>query len=229
MYNNLYGYGCSHMVGTTHSGISDSFLTYTANSLNITNIFNRGENSSGNTFNRVNLLNDYLNNNIKKNSLIIFQLTQYHRKTYQFVHKSDIENFSDLSLITRWGTVDGIVHMLSGKFNNDGSFDSSLDNYVDTYYKRLSGEEFIMFDDILTIYSVLNLISSQIKNVKFLIISWPEIKSPFEKYIPLELSNIWEWSLKNELTEHHLKNNGDYHLSELGHKLLSEKILKFLN
>jgi len=229
MHQNIYSYGCSHTFGTTHDGKVVPYVSYLANLLDIPNIFNHGQNSAGNEYNRKKLINHYLNDEIKKNSLIVFQLTQYHRKSYQLIYNNDTQLSNTTKLDGRVGFVDGILHILQGMFNrNDSDYDEDLIKFSNIYHERLSGEKYIMYDDIFSTYSVLNLISSKIKNVNFLLISWPEISSDFNKYLPNDLSNIWEWSLKNKLTEHDSKNNGDYHLSSDGHKKLAEKIYTFL-
>lgn len=229
-YVNLYGYGCSHTVGTTHGAPNIPYISHISKKIGIENTFNRGENSSGNQYNRTKLINDFFNDEIKKNSLIIFQLTQYQRRSYQLIHESDIQKFYPPILNGNWGKIDGVVNFMTGMFDrNDSECDIEFANFVNTYYERLSGDHYLMFDDIFSTYSVLKFISSEIKNIKFLMIAWPEIKPPFEKYLPLELSNIWEWSNVNNLTENYIKNNGDYHLSQTGHEMLADKILKYLH
>lgn len=230
VYENIYGYGCSHTAGTTHSMPNIPYLSHLATKLKIQNIFNRGTNSTGNKFNRANLITEYLNGNIKKNSFIIFQLTFYQRSSFQFVHQSDIDKYPHPSLDGYWGTTGGLIHTLTGMFNkDDGWYDKSLDKFVNTYYERLSGEDYLMYDDIFSTYSILKLISSEIENVNFLMIAWPEIKEPFDKFLPIELSNISNWSYENKFTENDEKNNGDYHLSEIGHERLADEIFKYLN
>jgi len=230
VYTNIYGYGCSHTVGTTNSISNIPYLSHLATKLKIENIFNRGKNSTGNKFNRAKLITDYLNGNIKKNSFIIFQLSFYQRNSFELVHQSDIDKFIHESLDGYWGTTRGIVHTLTGMFNKGDEFsDNSLHNFVNTYYERLSGDAYIMYDDIFSTYSILKLISSEIENVNFLMISWPEIKVPFDRCLPLEFSNISNWSHENKLTENDEKNNKDYHLSQIGHEILADKIFKYLN
>ena len=230
MYENLYGYGCSHTFGTTHSVPNIPYLSHLATKLKIQNIFNKAGNSTGNKFNRAKLITDYLNGNIKKNSFIVFQLSFYQRNSFQFVHQSDIDTYSQQSLDGYWGSVKGIMHTLQGMFNKNDKFtDTSLNKFINTYYERLSGEQYLMYDDIFSTYSILKLISSEIENVNFLMISWPEIEVPFDKFLPNELSNISNWSYDNKLTEHDEKNNEDYHLSQIGHEMLADKIFKYLD
>lgn len=229
MLKNIYIYGCSHSWGTTHDGRLKPYGNKLANLLNIPNIKNYGQPSSGNEFIRKKIINHFFNDEISKNSLIVVQLTQFHRKSYQLIHDFDKEKFDTLSLESRVGRVDDILHIMGGMFNRDDSHgDKQLLNYSDTYHERLSGEDYLMYDDIFSTYCILNFISSQIKNVKFLILSWPELKEPFYRFVPKELSNIWNWSLENELTEHHIKDNKDYHLSQNGHDELGKKIFNFL-
>lgn len=229
MYQNIYAYGCSHTHGTTHDGRVVPYVSHLANLMNIPNVFNEGQNSTGNEYQRKKVTNDYFNDKIRKNSLIIFQLTQYHRKSYELVHKNDRQVKNTTKLDGDVGDVDNIIHILQGMFNrNDSDHDDELTSFSDIYHERLSGEKYIMYDDIFSTYCILKHISSEIKNVNFLIIAWPEIEPVFEKYLPKELSNIWEWSLKNKITEHHTKGNNDYHLTEAGHRLLAEKIYSFL-
>lgn len=226
MYSNIYIFGCSHSAGTSHKGGNIGFPRIIANELNISEIFDYSRNSSGNEFLRKSLITAFLNEEIRKNSLILFQLTDYHRKSFQLLDKLSNGEFC---LEGNWGKVDNIIHILPGMFNReDDDRDDEFTQFSDTYGARLSGEHYIMFDDIFSTYSILKLISSTIKNVHFQMIAWPEIKTPFEKYLPKELSNIMDWSLKNKLTENDIHSNGDFHLSQEGHEKLAEKILKFL-
>lgn len=231
MYSNLYIYGCSHSFGTSFLKNNIPFGKIIAQKLNIENIFNYSSPSIGNQYNRKLLVNSFINEEIKKNSLIIFQNTGYNRKSYELIDSKDVSKFeSNVRKLTgNWGDLNKILHILPGMFNrNDSYFDKQLTEFSDTYDLRLSGEHYIMFDDIFSTYSILKLISNEIKNVKFIMISWPEIKEPFEKYLHKELSNIFDWSLQNKLTENDVYNNGDLHLSQEGHEKLAEKILKFL-
>ena len=226
MYSNIYIFGCSHSAGSSHKGVNISFSHILADKLNISEIFDYSRNSSGNEFLRKSLITAFLNKEIRKNSLILFQLTDYHRKSFQLLDK---RSDSEFILEGRWGKVDNIIHILPGMFNrDDDNRDTELTQFSDTYGARLSGEHYIMFDDIFSTYSILKLISSKIKNVHFQMLSWPETKSPFEKYIPNELSDIMNWSLENKLTENDIHDNGDYHLSQKGHEKLAQKIYTFL-
>jgi len=226
MYSNIFIFGCSHSAGTSYKGINIPFSRIIANKLNISEIFDYSQNSAGNEFLRKSLITAFLNEEIRKNSLILFQLTDYHRKSFELIDKRSNGEFS---LEGNWGKVDNIIHILPGMFNrDDDDRDDEFTQFSDTYGARLSGEHYIMFDDIFSTYSILKLISSTIKNVDFQMIAWPEIKSPFDKYIPNELSNIMNWSLENKLTENDIHDNGDFHLSQEGHEKLAEKIFNFL-
>lgn len=231
MYDNLYVYGCSHSFGTALNGNNLPYGVHLANKLHIHNIFNKSSASTGNEFNRKLLSSHYFNNEFKENSLIIFQLTGYHRKSFQLINSEDMIKFKqDLKKLQGdWGYVGGILHTLSGMFNrNDSENDKPITDFIDLYETRLSGEMYIMFDDIFSTYSVLKLISHELKNVNFLMVSWPEIKSPFEQFLPIELSNILNWSISEKLTEHDIYDNKDFHLSAHGHEKLADKIFDYL-
>lgn len=226
MHSNIYIFGCSHSAGTSHKGTNLPFPRIIANELNISEIFDYSQNSAGNEFLRKSLITAFLNEEIRKNSLILFQLTDYHRKSFELLDKRSDDEFK---LEGNWGKIDNIIHILPGMFNrDDDNNDDAFTQFSDTYGARLSGEHYIMFDDIFSTYSILKLISSTIKNVDFQMIAWGDVKPPFDRYIPNELSNIMDWSLKNKLTENDIHNNGDLHLSQEGHEKLAEKILKFL-
>lgn len=83
MYKNLYSYGCSHSFGTTLDGGITPFGKYLSNLIGIENFVNRAKNSTGNEFNRKLLISDIISNKIKDDTFILFQLTDYHRRSYE--------------------------------------------------------------------------------------------------------------------------------------------------
>ena len=107
-------------------------------------------------------------------------------------------------------------------FNRDDEdYDKELNDYVETYHKRLSGDKYIMFDDVFSTYSILESLTHKFNNLNFLIIS-SEVKYPFKSFVPL--SDLFKWSIFNELTRNDVYNDKDYHLSSKGHKELNKNI-----
>lgn len=124
------------------------------------------------------------------------------------------------------GKINKIVHTLQGVFNRNDNYDKELHDYIDIYHKRLSGDKYVMFDDVFSTHSILESLSNKFNNLNFLIISWPSVTYPFDKFVPL--FDLFEWSMNNKLTQHHLHDNRDYHLSKEGHLKLAEKIFNIL-
>jgi len=224
MYKNLYSYGCSHSFGATLNGGITPFGKYLSNLIGIENFVNRAKNSTGNEFNRKLLISDILSNKIEDDTFILYQLTDYHRRSYEL--SSELEKIYGINMEGNVGKINKIIHTLQGVFNRNDSYDKELHDYIETYHKRLSGDKYIMFDDIFSTHSILESLSHKLNNFNFLIISWPSVTYPFDKFVPL--FDLLEWSMNNELTQHHLHDNGDYHLSEEGHLKLAKKIFHIL-
>lgn len=226
MYKNLYSYGCSHSLGTTIRETLTPFGSYLSDLLEVKNFVNRAKNSSGNEFNRKTLISDILSNNIKDDSFILFQLTEYHRRSYELASDKEQIN-SARHLDGDVGNINKIVHTMTEVFNRDDKdYDKELSDYVETYHKRLSGDKYIMFDDVFSTHSILESLTHKFNNLNFLIISWPEVKYPFKSFVPL--SDLFKWSIFNELTRNDVYNDKDYHLTKEGHLKLAQKIFNFL-
>ena len=146
MYKNLYSYGCSHSFGATLNGGITPFGKYLSNLIGIENFVNRAKNSTGNEFNRKLLISDILSNKIEDDTFILYQLTDYHRRSYEL--SSELEKIYGINMEGNVGKINKIIHTLQGVFNRNDSYDKELHDYIETYHKRLSGDKYIMFDDI---------------------------------------------------------------------------------
>ena len=234
-FEHIYVFGCSHSLNT--NSIDTNCKTYSeviADKLNIpyTKVYNYSINGSSNFENlyylnclnselmfyhtmndiRCQIYNEKLPVIIYDNSLIIFQMTYWHRNTLQ--HTIDKQNgFYKLIPISQ-----------GRKFE-----DNEITKFNEIYFKKLSNTLFLQRNSILPIYYTLKGIQNERKNIFPLLISWDLIiDETIQKYVSNDLNNLQKYSIDNKWTcDSEIKNN-DLHLSPNGQQQLAEYLYQFI-
>ena len=234
-YEHIYVFGCSHSLGT--NSIHNNCKTYSqiiADKLEIpySNVYNYSINGSSNFENLyyLNCLNselsfshsksdkhynnygDYLPTKIYDNSLIIFQLTYWHRNVLQHtIHKFCGEY--------------ELISLLPHKEYED----NDITEFNEIYYKKLANSVYLQRNALLPIYHTLTAISNKQNNVSSLLLSWDDVMDDnISQYVRPELNNIAKMSQKNKWTCTSEIFNGDIHLSPNGNIQLGEYLVKFI-
>jgi hypothetical protein len=240
-YKHIYVFGCSHSLNTNSIDITcKSYSDQLAQKLNVPleNVYNYAINGSSNSENlyylnsiysklsfyhpgssaRYQKFKNYLPTEIYDDSLIIFQLTYWHRNTFQ--HTTIKQNGHHL--LVPLGP--------HRKFENDPPFyDKDLTTFCSIYYTKLSNTNFLERNTILPIYHTLKNINNERNNVVPLLIAWDGVSDiEFFEYIPKELTNIQDFVTKEEWTCDFSLKNGDIHLSPSGYDKFSDYLLKYI-
>ena len=221
-------FGCSHSLNT--NSIDDtckSYIDLLADKLNISaaNVYNYAINGSSNNENLyyLNCINSnfsffHPNDDIRKkiydilprelydDSLIIFQLTYWHRMVLQHTLEKE-----------------GGYHQLIPISPHRIFIDDDLTNFNHIFHKKLSNEIFLQRNSILSTYYTLKSISNEKNNISTLLLSWDMIMGDnIKKYIEPPLINLRELTINKRWTCDSELNNGDWHLSPNGNKEFSE-------
>jgi hypothetical protein len=202
---NVYNYAIN--------GSSNSENLYYLNSLYSKLSFYHANSSA-----RYQKLKSYLPTEIYDDSLIIFQLTYWHRTTFQ--HTFFKQN--GYHLLVPFGP--------DRKFDNEPPFyDKDLTIFCDIFYNKLANTNFLERNNVLPIYHTLKNINNERNNVVPLLISWDRVSdSEFFEYIPKELTNIQDFVTNEEWTCHFSLKNNDIHLSPTGYDKFSDYLLKYI-
>ncbi len=235
-YKHIYVFGCSHSLNTNSIDTNcKSYSDHLAEKLNIPieNVYNYAINGSSNSENLyyLNCINSNLsffhpNNDIRKqkydyelpkeiydDSLIVFQLTYWHRTAFQ--HSLEKKNgYYKIVPISPHRTYD----------------DDDITKFNEIYYKKLSNTKFLQRNSLLPIYHTLKNIEVERETVSTLLLSWETLMNDnIQNYIIQELSDISKISKHNKWTCHSELSNEDCHLSPDGNKQLAEYLFKFIN
>lgn len=234
-FEHIYVFGCSHSLST--NSIDNTCKTYSqviADKLGIShsNVYNYAINGSSNFENlyylncinselsfyhssddkRNNLYGAPLPKKIYDNSLIIFQLTYWTRNVFQHTIQKINDEYELIPLSPYREYEDDDITQL----NN-------------TYYKKLSNQEYLQRNSILPIYHTCKAISLERPNVSTMLLSWDRIMSDnIENYVKPELSNIQQLSIENRWTCDSKIFNNDMHLSPIGNEEFGEYLMKFI-
>ena len=234
-YEHIYVFGCSHSLNT--NSIDNTCKTYSeiiADKLEIpySNVYNYAINGSSNFENLyyLNCINselsfshsmndtrrskygEYLPTKLYDNSLIIFQLTYWHRNVLQHT-------------IQKFGGEYELIPLLPYKHHDD----IDIIEFNKTYYKKLSNSIYLQRNALLSIYHTLKLISIERNNVSSVLLTWDEIMDDkISQYIRPELNNISKMSQENKWTCTSEIFNGDLHLSPTGNIKLAEYLYQFI-
>jgi hypothetical protein len=233
-FEHIYVFGCSYSLDTNQLGEKyDTYSELLADKFGIDRerVYNYSINGSSNFENLyyLNCLNSKLNflhpNSSKRfqiygnslpiqiydNSLILFQLTFWHRFTLQHtINRKD-------------GSFELIPLSPHRKYD-----DSDLTDFCEIYYKKLSNEILLQRNTILPIYYTLKGIISEYNNTSTIMYSWQDVNNDIKQYIPSNLINIHQLSTDNEWTHHSKLKNGDLHLTSAGHSHFSEYLMKYI-
>lgn len=240
-YKHIYVFGCSHSLSTNSiDNTCKSYPEQLAKKLNvpIENVYNYSINGSSNTENlyylnslhskllffhpasslRYDKTKSYLPTELYDDSLIIFQLTYWHRTAFQH---SIMKQFGH-HLIVPLGP--------HRKFHNEPPFyDEDLTTFCDIFYNKLSNTNFLERNSLLPIYHTLKNINNERNTITPLLISWDVVSDiEFFKYIPKELTNIQDFVTKEEWTCDFILKNNDLHLSPTGYDKFSDYLLKYI-
>lgn len=234
-YQHIYVFGCSHSLST--NSIDDTCKSYSeliAEKIGVSpkNVYNYSINGSSNFENLyyLNCLdselkfyhamsdthfqrhNEKLPNVIYDNSLIIFQMTYWHRNTLQ--HTTDKKNgFYKL------------IPLSQGRQFED----EDITRFNQIYFKKLSNTIFLQRNSLIPIYYTLKGIETERNNVTTILMSWDTlIDDNIKKYVPSELTNLHQISIDNKWNCDSELNNNDLHKSPAGHNQFSEYLLKFI-
>ena len=240
-YKHIYVFGCSHSLNTNSIDMTcKSYSEHLAEKLNIPieNVYNYSINGSSNNENlyylnsvysklsfynsndskRYSEYKQYLPTELYDDSLIVFQLTYWHRIGFQhtFVKQNGHH------LIVPFGP--------HRKFDNQPPYyDKELNTFCDIFYEKLSNSNLLERNSVLPTYHTLKNINNERNNIKTLLISWDRISDiEFYEYIPKELTNIQDFIIDNEWTCDFETKNKDIHLSPTGHRLFSDYLLKYI-
>jgi hypothetical protein len=240
-YKHIYVFGCSHSLNTNSIDMTcKSYSEQLAQKLNIPieNVYNYAINGSSNSENlyylnslysklsfyhagsslRYQKFKSYLPTEIYDDSLIIFQLTYWHRTTFQ--HTFFKQNGHHL--LVPFGP--------HRKFNNEPPFyDKDLNTFCDIFYDKLSNEIFLQRNSILSTYYTLKGIDDKKNNISTLLLSWDKLMDDnIRKYIEPTLSNLKQISIDKGWTCDSELNNEDWHLSPNGNNGLSEYLHQYI-
>lgn len=234
-YEHIYVFGCSHSLNT--NSIDNTCKTYSeiiADKLDIpySNVYNYSINGSSNFENlyylncinskleyshpmnniRRSKYNDELPKKIYNNSLIIFQLTYWHRNVLQHTINKFEMGYELISLLPH------------KKYEDD-----DITEFNEIYYKKLSNSTYLQRNTLLPIYHTLKTISIERNNVSSVLLSWDEIMNDkISQYVRPELNNIAKMSQENKWTCTSEIFNGDLHLSPTGNIKLAEYLYQFI-
>ena len=211
-----------------------SYSEHLAEKLNIPieNVYNYSINGSSNTENlyylnslysklsffhhgnnlRYDKLKSYLPTEIYDDSLIIFQLTYWHRIAFQH------------SIMKQFGHHLIVPFSPHRKFIDENPFyDEDLTTFCDIYYNKLSHTEILETNLIVSLYHILKNINNENNTINSLLLSWDSISTNvLDTYISKNLNNLQQLSIDNGWTCHSELNNNDLHLSPNGNKEFSE-------
>ncbi len=233
-YKHIYVFGCSHSLNTNSIDTNcKSYSDHLAEKLNISieNVYNYAINGSSNSENLyyLNCINSNLsffhpNNDIRKqkydyelpkeiydDSLIVFQLTYWHRTAFQ--HSLEKKN-----------GYYKIVPISPHRINDD----NDINIFTDIFYKKLSNEIFLQRNSVLPIYYTLKGIGNERNNVSTILLSWDCVLNDIAKYIEPDLTNLQQLSIDNNWTCHSKIKNNDLHLSPSGYSEFSDYLLKYI-
>ena len=240
-YKHLYVFGCSHSLNT--NSIDNTCKAYPdllADKLGISteNVYNYAINGSSNTENLFYLNSLYSNikfihpkdsiqytkcdkalpRELYNNSLIIFQLTYWHRIAFQH----SILKERGIHLVVPFGP--------HRRFDKEPPFyDSDLNTFCDIYYKKLSHTEILETNLIVSLYHILKNINTEKNTINSLLISWDTLSSDIlDGYISKNLNNLQQLSIDKGWTCHSELNNGDLHLTPNAKKEFSEYLYEYI-
>jgi hypothetical protein len=240
-YKHIYVFGCSHSLNTNSiDGTCKSYSEHLADKLNIPlqNVYNYAINGSSNNENiyylnslysklsfyhtsdssRYEKFKSYLPTEIYDDSLIVFQLTYWHRVAFQHTFLKQ----NGHHLIVPFGP-----HRKFGKV--PPFYDTDMDIFCEIFYNKLSNTNLLERNSVLPTYHTLKNISSERTNVKSILISWDRISDmEFFNYVPRELTGIQDFVTNNEWTCNFQIKNNDIHLSPNGHRLFGDYLLKYI-
>lgn len=234
-YKHIYVFGCSHSLSTNSiDNTCKSYPEHLAEKLNIPieNVYNYSINGSSNNENlyylncvnleltfyhpmndvRSQIYNEILPTIIYDDSLIIFQMTYWHRNTFQHTFEKKNGFYK-------------LIPILQHSKNEDGD----ITKFNQIYFTKLSNTLFLQRNSVLPIYYTLKGIEIERTNVSTLLLSWDNIDDTnIQKYITKELTNIQDFIINNEWTCDSEIKNKDIHLSPTGHRLFGEYLLKYI-
>ena len=218
-YDNIITFGCSFSKISNENKSGKNYTELLSEKYNIPYL-NKSLNGSSNPFNYFQLYESYKNGEIGDNSLILFQFTFKHRICFEI--ENDIENpHSSYHSINDNNMI--ILHLSPSRtYNND-----SITKFSENYFSHFAGN---YYNDVLNLTSTfyfLNYLKEKYKNLNFVTLSWDNI-DPKLGVVSDDLNNILEKSKKNKLQNHHIYENNDLHLSEIGHEWISNEIIKTL-
>ena len=234
-YEHLYVFGCSHSLNTNSiDNTCKSYSDLLANKLGIPteNVYNYAINGSSNTENlfylnslygnikfvhpnddiKYNKYGKTLPRKLHNNSLIIFQLTYWHRIAFQH----SILKKNGINRIVPFGPYK--------QFDKEPPFyDKDLTTFCDIYYNKLSHMEILETNLIVSLYHILKNINNENNTINSLLLSWDSISTNvLDSYISKNLNNLQQLSIDKGWTCHSELNNKDWHLSPTGNKEFSE-------
>ena len=228
-------FGCSHSLNT--NSIDETCKSYSdllAEKLGISteNVYNYAINGSSNNENlyylncinsnlsffhpiddiRTKLYGDILPRELYNDSLIIFQLTYWHRIGFQHTIERNNGHYK-------------LVALSPHRIFTDTDFT----NFNHIFFKKLSNEIFLQRNSILSTYYTLKGIDDKKNNISTLLLSWDKLMDDnIRKYIEPTLSNLKQISIDEGWTCDSELNNKDWHLSPNGNKEFSEYLHQYI-